>query len=395
MKKKNRILFIHHGIGIGGAPISLINLVSNLDQDKYEIKITCLRDGDHVKLFNNAAIKTEVIKAPTYFFTHNETGKKQWYYFPYYFIVFFVWLYTAYYYAPKYLRKQEYDLIHLNSHVLTSWAFAAKKIGSKVIMHNREAVSRGYIGLRYNILKKLIQKNCDHVVNISKDNKDRLGIVENSSVVYNFIKIPTEYKLPMNNLKEDVKVLYLGGASTIKGFDTVVGSVKLLNEGIKLQVAGNIDMSTSRFNIKGIIKYFLNLIQKKNKKIKLLKNTDNVHVLGVLSDPYTFINECDILITPFKIEHFSRPAIEAFAYGKPVIGSNVIGMDEIIDDKVNGILIEKNDAQALANAINYLASNPIIAREYGLKGHEKAINIFSVAPNMKLLCEIYDKVLES
>lgn len=395
MKKKSRILFIHHGIGIGGAPISLLNLISNLDKEKYEVKVTCLREGDHVKLFKNADIKTEVIKSPTFFFTHNETGKKQWYYLPYYFIVLFDWLYTAFLYAPKYLKTQEYDIIHLNSHVLTSWAYAAKKRGFKVIIHNREAVTRGYVGLRYSILKKLIQTNCDHVINISKDNETRLGIFENSSVIYNFVAIPDEYRSPMSNPKKDFKVLYLGGIASIKGFDTVVGCVKFLNKGIKLQVAGNVDKFNFRINIKGFIKYFIEFIKGTNNKIKYLENSDKVQLLGTLSNPYTYINECDILITPFKIEHFSRPAIEAFAYGKPVIGSNVVGMDEIIDHELNGLLIEKNNSTALANAINYLALNPRVTREYGQMGREKAIKIFSSSPNMKLLYDIYDKVLES
>ena len=109
---KTKILFIHHGVGIGGAPISLLNLIRELDKEKFDVKIICLKDGDHVKLFQSEGIKTQVINASTKYFIHAETGKIQWYYLPYYIVVFLIWLYTAFYIAPKYLRKEEADIIH-------------------------------------------------------------------------------------------------------------------------------------------------------------------------------------------------------------------------------------------------------------------------------------------
>jgi glycosyltransferase involved in cell wall biosynthesis len=75
--------------------------------------------------------------------------------------------------------------------------------------------------------------------------------------------------------------------------------------------------------------------------LKKMYKAKNAQILGLLYAPLPIIDASDILISPFKIEHFSRPAVEAFAYGKPVIGSDVEGMDEIVDHGLNGLLVKK------------------------------------------------------
>lgn len=390
--KKTTILFIHHGTGIGGALISMLNVVKRLNKDKYNIKVACLKGGDHIDILRNEGIETDIIGASTRYFYHNETGNIQWYFFPYYIVVFFVWLYTAYYVAPKYLKKQKFDLIHLNSHVLTSWAFAAHKLGSRVILHNRETITRGYFGIRYRILKNLIKDNCNHIINISQDNKDRLGLIKNSSVVYNFIEIPIEYKQPMNDDRKIKKVLFLGGMASIKGFDVTVECLDYLNENIEVNFAGYINKEITFRNFIDVIR---DKITQNSTKIKKIAGSPNAKIIGVLKNPYEYIDDCDILITPFKISHFSRPAIEAFAYGKPVIGSDVVGMSEIIDHNVNGLIFESTNPLSLANSINYLCGNPNIAKQMGRKGRQKAIDIFSPEANISKVERIYAKVLNS
>ncbi|TVZ51341.1 glycosyltransferase family 4 protein [Dokdonia sp. Hel_I_53] len=393
MKKKTKILYIHHGTGIGGAPISLLNLIKNLDKEKFETKIACLTDGKHVQLFKDQGITTEVIGATTHNFCHNETGKKQWYYFPYYLLVAFLWFYVAFIKAPKYLKTQQYDILHLNSHVLTSWAFAGRALGSRIVLHNREAITKGYIGLRYSILKYLIAKNSNHIINISKDNQSRLGIFENSSVVYNFINIPQTYS---NTITEHKKrnVLFLGGTAYIKGFGTLADAIPYINKNIEVLIAGGI----SNLSVTGFMQKIKNLFNNSTvmrEKFNKISSSTNVTFLGILTDPYEYINACDVLLTPFTVPHFSRPAIEAFAYGKPVIGTSIEGMDEIIDHNVNGILVENHKPKDLANAINNLCNDPEKIQELGLNGRKKAIEMFSPAVNMMKIVSIYEHVLNS
>lgn len=387
---KTRILYIHHGTGIGGAPISLLNLIKRLNKKEYKVKVAFIKGGVAKELFTDHGVESEVIDAPNTWFVHNETGKIQWWYFYRYPKIYREWKETANSIAIKYLIKQRADIIHLNSHALSSWAWAAKKLGYKVVLHNRETIAKGYFGFRRKILQDILEKSVDAIINISNDNKNRLGLSSKSHVVYNFVSIPDIYRPPMQE-EDNKKVLYLGGQAFIKGFPTAVGCLNYLGEKIQVQFAGNYNSLKKPDTLKNQIKYWikLNLFGKLYQPLKRIKEVSNAELLGLLMNPYPFIDKCDILITPFAIEHFSRPAMEAMAYGKPVIGSNVEGMDEIIDHGETGLLIEKNDPKALAEAINYLCTNPAIAQEMGRKGREKAELLFSPDENTAKVESIY------
>lgn len=395
--RKTKILFIHHGTGIGGAPISLLNLVKRLNPDKYDTEVAFIKGGIAEELFRKNGIKTDVIESSNLWFTHNQTGKIHWKYFYRYYKIYMHWRITAFKIAPKYFSRKNVDIVHLNSHVLTSWAFAAKRARKKIVLHNRETVARGYFGIRYNILKKLIKNNCDTIINISQDTKSRLGITKNSCVVYNFVDIPKKFRLSMEENNSERKVLYLGGMSNIKGYEVAVECLPYLNNNITLQFAGNIGNLAKGKSIVEQVKYWVKLIiyRKSYKPLKKILKAKNAQILGLLKNPLETIDSCDVLITPFKIEHFSRPAIEAFAYGKPVIGSNVEGMDEIIDHGINGLLVEKNNPIALAEAINFLCMNPTIAQKMGKNGREKSYRLFSPDVNTEKVEAIYDRLMKT
>ncbi len=73
----------------------------------------------------------------------------------------------------------------------------------------------------------------------------------------------------------------------------------------------------------------------------------------------------DIFILPSLWEGLPTSIIEAMAMGLPIIASNVGGIPELIDDGVNGILIEPQSTQQIASSILYLLKNRDVAKEMG------------------------------
>lgn len=392
--KKTKILFIHHGIGVGGAPINLVNIILGLSKERYQCKVALIKGGKAEELFNDKGIETEIIDGSNIYFMHNESGKISFYYFIRYFKIIFFWFKTAFFSAPEYLEKQDFDIIHLGSHGLTSWAYAAKKLGFKVVMHNQETVTKGYMGIRLFILRKLIDSSTDIIINISKDNESRLGLVYKSRIVYNFVKIPKSYRLPFSQEDKIIKVLYLGGMSKIKGFEASVKCLKYLNPNIRIQFAGNIGKIYSGGGIEGFFKNIIKktIYSKRYTPLRIIDKASNSELIGLVNDPLTYIDQCDILISPFKIDHFSRPIIEAFAFGKPVIASDLKGMDEVVNHGVNGILIKKDNPAELAQAINELCQNRTKAINMGENGREKAKLLFSQSVNIKKIENIYNNL---
>jgi len=158
-------------------------------------------------------------------------------------------------------------------------------------------------------------------------------------------------------------------------------------------------MNTGKHNNHKILRKLLNIFTNNYNNdryiianlLNELKSYNNVEIIGMQSDIIPFLDEIVCLVSPFKIPHFSRPIIEAFARRKPAIATRIRGMDEIIDDKINGLLVNPDNPQDLANAINKLVQNPALAKEYGDNGYKKAYELFS-QNNIKQFENIYDKL---
>jgi len=63
--------------------------------------------------------------------------------------------------------------------------------------------------------------------------------------------------------------------------------------------------------------------------------------------------------------------MEAMASGCPVIGTRVSGIPELVEDGVNGLLVESRDPQALADAIARLLRDPGLRRQYAVQARAR------------------------
>lgn len=72
-----------------------------------------------------------------------------------------------------------------------------------------------------------------------------------------------------------------------------------------------------------------------------------------------------------------RVLIEAMACAKPVIGSNVGGIPEVIDDGTNGLLFEPGDDADLAGKMERLLSDEVLRAKMGEAGAQTVREKFS------------------
>ena len=77
---------------------------------------------------------------------------------------------------------------------------------------------------------------------------------------------------------------------------------------------------------------------------------------GSRNDVEDIIPSCDVLVLPSFSESFGLVLIEALACGKPVIGSNVGGITEIITDDV-GLLVNPTKVSSIARAIDQMIND--------------------------------------
>lgn len=106
------------------------------------------------------------------------------------------------------------------------------------------------------------------------------------------------------------------------------------------------------------------------------------HKLKILSslidDIADVVNLFDIaVIISIDSETISRVVLEYLYLGKPVIGTNVNVIHEIVKDKINGIIIPPKNPQILADAILKLLKNPGTARKMSINSQKRYGKYFS------------------
>lgn len=92
-------------------------------------------------------------------------------------------------------------------------------------------------------------------------------------------------------------------------------------------------------------------------------------------------------------ENFPYTILESYAMGKPVVGANLGGIPELIEDQVDGLLFEAFNSKDLALKINYFLDNEKILSEMGRKVREKIEKYYDFEAHYKRLIEVYRSVL--
>jgi glycosyltransferase involved in cell wall biosynthesis len=85
----------------------------------------------------------------------------------------------------------------------------------------------------------------------------------------------------------------------------------------------------------------------------------------------------DIVLAPSRFESFGLVHLEAGMYGKPVVGSRVGGMVEVVDDGVTGLLAEPGDAQSLLQAVRKLVADPLLRERMGRAARQRYLQRFT------------------
>ena len=96
---------------------------------------------------------------------------------------------------------------------------------------------------------------------------------------------------------------------------------------------------------------------------------------------------------PSHIEPLGNATLEAMAAGRPVVGSRVGGIPEMVVDGETGVLVPPQDPPALAAALEPLIGSPDLRERLGRAARERAERAFSLAAHASRLQSLYDSVL--
>jgi glycosyltransferase involved in cell wall biosynthesis len=113
---------------------------------------------------------------------------------------------------------------------------------------------------------------------------------------------------------------------------------------------------------------------------------------GLIADPFNegVFDAADVVCqVSYWEEVFGWVIAEAMAYSKPMIGTSVGGIPEVIDDGVTGVLVKRGDAQDIAAQILQLLSDPKLREKMGAQGRQAAEEKFNLRTNVGRLLQSY------
>ena len=93
------------------------------------------------------------------------------------------------------------------------------------------------------------------------------------------------------------------------------------------------------------------------------------------------------------VDGLPQMLMEAMACGVPVISTDLVGIPDLIEDGQSGLLVEPNNAVALAQAITHLADDLELRQQLAEQGREKVIKTFDITKSLDPLLEKFRQAI--
>ena len=292
------------------------------------------------------------------------------------------------------ILKFKPSIVHIHTSERIAWIkdtfyiLVAKFFGIKVILHIHASTFDKFYGKRSKIWKlynKFVFNFVDVVITLSESWREQIRQISSNSsicVLKNCIDFE-DYSVSKFSSEEKI-ALFLGSVGNRKGvYDLIraMGIIRKKNSKLKLYIAGPEEYL-------GDMEKALNLIKNANVD-------DTCYLLGSVNNKQKkeLFQKASFFVLPSYNEGLPISILEALASGLPVISTNVGGIPELIEDGVNGFLIEPGDLENLANKMIVLANNRKLCNLMGTKNTEKAMGELDVKLYTKRLVEIYRETL--
>ena len=164
----------------------------------------------------------------------------------------------------------------------------------------------------------------------------------------NFIRRMSEQGQSYNDNYTGLRILTIGRLANQKGYDIALEACKILKE-------KEIEFKWYSLGIGPLKEEIEKYINENN-----LEN--NFKLLGVKSNPYPFIKDCDIYVQTSRFEGFGIAIAEARMLNKPVVTTRFDAVYNQMKDRKNGLVVDMN-SQGIVNGILELINNKKLTNE--------------------------------
>ena len=282
------------------------------------------------------------------------------------------------------IRQQTYDIVHLHTkraHALSLWLPRVHRTPKYIVTRRMD-----YPEARNCYTRHLYNRRVDGVIAISQCIVDLLleaGVNRGSIRLIHSGIDPEPFRLAARHERRPNNPMIVAVVAVLeerKGHRFLLEAARILKDRgrtIKYLFAGD-----------GSHKADL------QHRVRMSGLQKEISFLGFVKDVPNFLSCIDVLVLPSLYEGLGVAALEGMAAGKPVIGTRVGGLAELIVSGETGFLVPPRDGPALAEAMDRLLSDPSMAGAMGQKGTERVLNNFTIEQSARRTEEYYYALLE-
>lgn len=369
--RKIKIMQITHDLNIGGLQRLVVDISKKLDRSRYQVSVCTLREGGQLEdeLLKDGinVIKLSPLNGIDY--------------------LTFWKLYVI-------LRKERPDIIHThNTQPFVEGGIAAKM--AHITAHIHTDHGRQFPDKRrYMFAEWALSHFVDQIVAVSENLKNDISKYEKINpekikVVINGID-EEKFKKKVDKEKKMKEIGILNSSSPILGF---VGRLSP-EKGITYLIKAMKPLIKEFPNILLLIAGEGYLLKDLRKESSELDTEHNIRFLGPRSDIHEILGILDIFVLPSLREGLPLVLLEAAAAALPIVVSDVGGVRQVVNDGINGLIVEPQDVNGLYSAIRQLAINNKMRKEFGNKSLDLFENNFTIDKMMRKYDDIYQTCLK-
>lgn len=127
-------------------------------------------------------------------------------------------------------------------------------------------------------------------------------------------------------------------------------------------------------------------------QIKDDRLSDVVKIIGFQTDIYPYIKMADLIVLTSEKEGVPRIIMEAMAFSKPVVATNVLGTRELVVDGETGVLVEYKNVEQLASGIHVMLSDERKRRQFGNNGRRRIEESFTEEIVVERIVSMYQQL---
>jgi glycosyltransferase involved in cell wall biosynthesis len=314
--KKIKVLYTIPNFDTAGSGKVLFDLAKGLDKEKFKVVIACSND--------KGAFFEEVKKLGFPIFIRPITKSLK----PYYSLLFRLRE------NINFIKKNNIDIVH-SWHWSSDWTeVLAARLGGAKFVYTKKAMTWG------NIHWKIKSFLSNFIITINEEMKNYFPSKKAQKLIP--LGLDTNYYNPKIFQKRDstiFKIITVANLVPVKGIEVLIKAIQLLNNNnIHLEILGD-DKTQYALELK--------------KNVNELNLQNQISFLGKYNDVRPFLAQSDLYVIPSLKEGMPMALVEAMSMAKPVLGSNISGVNYVLKD-FRELLFEAKNVKELSEKINVM-----------------------------------------